>query len=254
MLTLTPIAALSDNYIWWLHNSSEQLNYVVDPSTATEVIEQLSQGGQVLHGILITHHHWDHTGGIDALLEYYGDIPVYGPSPSVASVTHPITAGTYALAGLGDVTVFAIPGHTLDHLAYYFAPFLFCGDTLFSGGCGRLFEGTAEQMVQSLSQLQALPDDTLVCCAHEYTLANLKFAMAVEPDNQELIDYQQWVIAQRDAGRITLPSTIAREKAINPFLRCHKTNIQQTILTHQTQVSDGNVSYFALLRQWKDKF
>ncbi|MBV7315064.1 hydroxyacylglutathione hydrolase [Shewanella sp. NIFS-20-20] len=254
MPNVTPIAALSDNYIWWLHHPSTQKNLVVDPSTAPEVIATLTQAGQHLDAILITHHHWDHTSGISELLEHYGPIPVYGPGASVAEVSHPLCAGTHAIAGFGDITVLAIPGHTLDHLAYYQAPYVFCGDTLFSGGCGRLFEGTPAQMYHSLAQLMALPDETYVCCAHEYTLSNLTFALTVEPQNHALQNYQAWCQQQRQRQLPTLPSTLAKEKAINPFLRCDSVDVVSSLQQRDPKLSQDIVERFALLRQWKDNF
>ncbi|MEZ9596289.1 hydroxyacylglutathione hydrolase [Shewanella sp. 10N.261.52.F9] len=258
MLHITPLPAFTDNYIWAFQTEQSSGVYVVDPGDAQVVINYLTEQQLPLLGILITHHHEDHTGGIKQLINRYGDkINVYGPqAENISGVNHPIS--TNAEIELQGITLKAkvtqVPGHTLGHITYLIEDVLFCGDTLFSGGCGRLFEGTAEQMFHSLTELSQLPDNTRVCCAHEYTLANLKFAKAVEPNNAALIQYSNNAAAIREQNKPTLPSSIGLEKAINPFLRSDSTEIQQILAVQFQQPIENTLQSFALLRQWKDNF
>ncbi|MCK8045213.1 hydroxyacylglutathione hydrolase [Shewanella sp. 1CM18E] len=258
MLQITPLPAFNDNYIWTLQTEQSTGVYVVDPGDAQVVIDYVTNKKLTLQGILITHHHHDHTGGIAALCAHFGkDIPVYGPqAENIQGISRPITAqATVTLEGLElEAKVIQVPGHTLGHIAYLIDNLLFCGDTLFSGGCGRLFEGTAEQMYQSLSQLSELPDDTKVYCTHEYTLANLRFACAAEPNNQKLQEYVQQANQLRAQNIPTLPSSIGLEKAINPFLRADCAEIQQILAVQFQQPITNTLQSFALLRQWKDNF
>ena len=221
-MTLLPIPAFTDNYIWLLENGVTA--WVVDPGEATPVLKVLREKNMQLEGILLTHHHADHSGGIAELLKHY-QVPVYGPdnSPVRALISYPLQDGSCITLGNMAFSVIAIPGHTLDHIAFYSAVdnILFCGDTLFSAGCGRVFEGTHEQMYQALLKLAALPDDTRVCCGHEYTLSNLRFAASLEPANNDILEHQKQCKILRAKNLPTLPSTIAQEKKINPFLRCH---------------------------------
>ncbi|SDK26240.1 hydroxyacylglutathione hydrolase [Microbulbifer yueqingensis] len=256
MLTISPIPAFNDNYIWHLERDGE--HWVVDPGEAQPVIDALA--GEQLAGILITHHHLDHTGGIAELREHY-DCPVYGPG-SIDGVTEPLADGDkIELLGY-PVRVMAVPGHTLDHLALLLEEntsdgqqyHLFCGDTLFAGGCGRLFEGTPEQMYASLSKLGALPPETLVYCAHEYTLANLRFAAAAEPGNSVLQNRISETESLRARDQVTLPSTIGEELATNPFLRCHIPALSRCASNHGAENNPGEVAVFASLRKWKDNF
>ncbi|WP_028118037.1 hydroxyacylglutathione hydrolase [Ferrimonas senticii] len=252
-IAITPIPAFNDNYIWCLHDQHHA--WVVDPGCAASTERFLQQQRLNLSGILITHHHHDHTGGIAELVKRYPDCLVVGPhSDKIATITHPVVDNqVITLANLAvSLTVLTLPGHTLDHIGFYNDDWLFCGDTLFSGGCGRLFEGSPAQLHQSLQRLAALPGHTLVYCTHEYTCANLTFATMVEPTNSELMEYQQWCLTERQQARPTLPSTIARERAINPFLRCDQTSVRSSIEKQaQVDLSDS-VSYFAALRRWKD--
>lgn len=257
MLTISPISAFSDNYIWHLEKDGE--HWVVDPGDAKPVVEAL--GNTPLNGILITHHHWDHTGGIAALRERY-DCPVYGPA-TIDGVTDPIATGDQLTLFGYPLKVVDVPGHTLDHLALILeedAPdnntvtHLFCGDTLFAAGCGRLFEGTPTQMYNSLAKLSALPPDTRVYCAHEYTLANLKFAEAVEPGNAAVRSRITEARAIRADQRATLPSTIGEELATNPFLRCHIPAVARRAAEHCGMENTDEVEVFASLRRWKDDF
>ena len=254
-MTLIPLPAFTDNYIWMLHDGHGAL--VVDPGDAEPVLHALSGTGLQLHTILVTHHHQDHTGGLRPLREATG-ATVYGPAHEpIAEVQHRLQDGDQVQALGLDFKVMDVPGHTAGHIAYYggphAAPLLFCGDTLFSGGCGRLFEGTAAQMLASLERLAALPGHTQVCCTHEYTLSNLRFAREVDPDNQALVDYQQRCQALRAAAQPTLPSSIAQELAINPFLRSH----EAALITSARRFDAAGVDQhgaFATLRQWKNQY
>ncbi len=259
MIKITPISAFSDNYIWMIQSEDSDRAYVIDPGDAVPVEKALAASGLDLAGILITHHHFDHTGGIELLVKDR-DIPVYGPAKSnIPSITHELVNGdTFAINDM-PIEVFSTPGHTLDHIVYYLtppneSPLLFCGDTLFSGGCGRLFEGTASQMFNSLMKLTAFPDDTRLYCAHEYTLANLKFAQAVEPENNEIrkriIDVQQL----RKQLIPTLPSTLLIERQSNPFLRCLEPDVISAARAYRESNHYDGASVLGIIRAWKDNF
>jgi hydroxyacylglutathione hydrolase len=256
-MNLTPLPAFQDNYLWLLHDGQRAL--VVDPGDAQPVRTFLAANGLKLDTILVTHHHADHTGGVDALRDETG-ARVYGPVRERIPEPFIALAEGDAIDVLGvRFQVFDVPGHTAGHIAYYAAsidgtPLVFCGDTLFSGGCGRLFEGTPAQMVDSLVKLTALPGDTRVCCTHEYTLGNLKFATAVEPGNAELIHYRQQCEQRRSRGEPTLPSTIALEKEINPFLRARQPAVAQSAHGYNGADEGDEVAVFAALRQWKNEF
>ncbi|MBV2128051.1 hydroxyacylglutathione hydrolase [Arsukibacterium indicum] len=253
MLTISPLAAFEDNYIWTLCQPDNSFCVVVDPGDPEPVLDFLEQQQKSLYAILITHHHPDHTGGIAELKQAWPDVRIIGPAAETAKI--PLLT---ELVQQGDVVqlpvfnyqfqVFDLPGHTLGHIGFYSKPYLFCGDTLFSGGCGRLFEGTAAQLHHSLQKLAALPADTLVYCTHEYTLANLRFATTVEPDNQALQDYQRHCQRLRQQKKPTLPTDLATELQINPFLRCENKTLQQHY-QHQTAVT-----LFSELRALKDQF
>lgn len=254
MFDVTRIPAFKDNYIWLLRKGASAV--VVDPGNAAPVLEVLAREKLVLASILVTHHHKDHQGGVATLLERSPATEVFGPAQeSITGVTSPLQGGErIALASLGvDMQVLSVPGHTLGHLAYYGAGCLFCGDTLFAGGCGRLFEGTPSHMHASLAQLSALPDETLVYCAHEYTEANLRFALAVEPGNRALRSRADEVAVLRAKGLATVPSTIAVEKATNPFLRCREPEVVQSARGRGAADSDP-VTVFAAIREWKNSF
>lgn len=256
-MKLIPLPAFQDNYLWLLHDGQRAL--VVDPGDAQPVLAYLERTGVQLDTILVTHHHQDHTGGVDTLREATG-ARVWGPARE--QIPEPVTRLSEgdAITVLGlRFEVFDVPGHTAGHIAYYCAdiggtPLVFCGDTLFSGGCGRLFEGTPAQMLDSLDKLAALPAATRVCCTHEYTLSNLNFAIAVEPGNADLADYRQQCVALRARGVPTLPSSIALETRINPFLRVRVPAVAQA--AHARDGADENdaVAVFASLRQWKNEF
>jgi len=253
-IEVIPLRAFSDNYIWTLRN--ERYAAVVDPGDEEPVLDYLRRERLELCAILATHHHPDHVGGIADLLAHRA-VPVYGPrGEPISTLTHPVGEGDQVeIAQLGlRFQVLDIPGHTRAHIAYYGADSLFCGDTLFACGCGRLFEGTAQQMVASLAKLAALPDATLVYAGHEYTLANIDFARAVEPDNEDLKARAASDAAKRRAERPTLPSTIAQEKKTNPFLRCAQPAVIASADKYLgARVSDP-VQVFAAIRQWKNKF
>ena len=263
-MNLIALPAFTDNYIWLLHDGTDAV--VVDPGTAAPVCDALDRLKLRLTAILVTHHHDDHVGGILELRPRLQG-SVFGPALEI--IPEPLTrvhgGETIRVLGL-DVNVIDVPGHTAGHIAYFHRstlrpgsstelepPLLFCGDTLFSGGCGRLFEGTPAQMHHSLSALATLPGDTQVCCAHEYTLANLKFARAVEPGNHDLDRYTRWCEQQRTAGLPTLPSRVADERAVNPFLRCGSPEVIDAALKHGAR-SDQPVDVFAALRLWKNDF
>lgn len=255
-MKLTAIPAFTDNYIWMVDNGEEAV--VVDPGDAAPVLEALHARRLQLRGILVTHHHADHVGGIDDLRAGLRG-PVWGPGREriPAPFTDVIEGDLVTALGL-TWQVLEVPGHTAGHVAYFApdfpgGPLLFCGDTLFSGGCGRLFEGTPAQMHQSLQRLAALPARTRVCCTHEYTLSNLRFAEAVEGGNADITAHRQWCEAQRARGEPTLPSTLAQELRINPFLRCDQTEVVAQAL-RQGASSPDPVSVFAGLREWKNRF
>ncbi len=258
---LIPLPAFEDNYVWMLVRGGEAL--VVDPGDAAPVLAALDARELRLAGILVTHHHGDHTGGLDALRpRLHG--PVFAPAHErVAGPVTRVHEGDRAtLLGL-DFDVIDVPGHTAGHVAYYWAgdaadaPILFCGDTLFSAGCGRLFEGTPVQMHASLGKLAALPGRTRVCCAHEYTLSNLRFAQAVEPDSADIADYRRQCEAKRSAGEPTLPSTIELERRVNPFLRCSVPAVVRAASTRDPglpRAEPAASDVLAVLREWKNQF
>jgi hydroxyacylglutathione hydrolase len=253
---LTPLPAFADNYIWMLHDGREA--WVVDPGDADPVLAALQAHGLSLRGILVTHHHADHVGGIQALRAVL-EGPVYGPArESIPAPFTPLNDGDEVeLLGL-RFRVIGVPGHTAGHIAYAQQggepqPLLFCGDTLFSAGCGRLFEGTPSQMAQSLARLAALPGDTRVCCTHEYTLSNLKFAQAVEPGNADVLHHTQHCQALRQAGQPTLPSRLDLEARINPFLRCSQPEVVAAA-RREGAPNDDAVAVLAALREWKNRF
>ena len=256
MIHIDPISAFSDNYIWCLHNEAGEA-VVVDPGDAAPVTTFLRERSLSLVGVLITHHHFDHVGGLDGLLQGR-DIPVFGPEGSTPHINRVLVDGDRCDILGCQFEVLAVPGHTLDHIAYFAdsesPPLLFCGDTLFAGGCGRLFEGTPEQMHQSLSRLKALPADTEVYCAHEYTLANLRFAQAVEPTSAALAARIEADSAKRQDDTPTVPSTIAIERETNPFLRSHIHEVRDTAGEYASMQLIDDVSTFAAVRRWKDNF
>lgn len=259
MLDVTPIPAFSDNYIWCLKLEGENQAVVVDPGDATPVLQALEAQNLELAGVIITHHHFDHTGGLDSLLAHR-KVPVWGPAnPAITQISERLKQGDRVeILGI-EWTVLEVPGHTLDHIAFYAEdtggnPSLFCGDTLFAGGCGRVFEGNPGMMLGSLDKLAALPAATRVYCAHEYTMANLAFAAAVEPDNEALKERIEHDQGLRDRDQPTVPSTLALELDTNPFLRCAQAPVVDKVLTEQRATASDPVSVFAAVRGWKDNF
>lgn len=253
--TISAIPAFTDNYIWCMHNTTHAA--VVDPGDAKPVIEFLTRHNLTLSDILITHHHHDHTGGIAKLVSYAPDVTVFGPkNERIKGITKRVEEqDTVEIESLGlSFDVLNVPGHTLDHIAFVNKKQVFCGDTLFSAGCGRMFEGTPEMFVGSLDKLASLPNDTKVYCTHEYTLANLAFAQHVDASNQDLHKYTQWAEKQRASGLITLPTDIETQKRINPFLRTDDKSIQAFFSTLGNLINQDRVSCFAALRALKDTF
>ncbi|WP_440876865.1 hydroxyacylglutathione hydrolase [Thalassotalea sp. PLHSN55] len=259
--TVTAIPAFSDNYIWALTQSTSDNLVLVDPGDAKVCIDYIEQHNKVLTDILITHHHSDHIGGLADLRRYCQQkswpLCVYFPK------NNDIKEGDVGVDEQSEVNLSAIdatfnvidlPGHTLGHVAYISQDKLFCGDTLFSGGCGRLFEGTPAQMHHSLGKLAALAEQTQVYCAHEYTQANLHFALTVEPSNVDLLNYYNQVEQLRAQNKATIPSSIALEKKINPFLRSDQTEVAESAALYVNNALANEVEVFAAIRQWKDNF
>lgn len=258
MKKIIGLPAFSDNYIWLIVDATKAA--VIDPGDGQVVADYLQQNNLALDSILITHHHADHTAGIDLLQSLFSPT-IYLPVLSNKTPQEPFkrVKDLDIIEVLGETAhVIATPGHTLDHICYHFPmlenqSILFSGDTLFVAGCGRLFEGSASQMLESLSKLSQLPVDTLIYCAHEYTLANLAFARAVDPENTALIDFQVVCEKQRLAGLKTVPSTLKIEKQINPFLRVGYDNIQKSVQKHSA-CELQEIAIFAALRKWKNEF
>jgi hydroxyacylglutathione hydrolase len=257
MLEVSPVRAFSDNYLWLIRTPGDRAGaVVVDPGDARPVQVALEQQDLELRAILVTHHHPDHVGGVRALAERYS-AEVFGPArETLPCKFRPLEGGAIvSLAGLGlEFDVMDVPGHTLGHIAYHGHGALFCGDTLFSGGCGRLFEGTPAQMLDSLDRIAALPDETLVYCAHEYTLGNLRFAAAVEPGNADVLETLDAVRALRSRDAITLPTTLGHERRINPFLRCREPAVRAAAEARAGRPLAATSDVFAVVRGWKDEF
>ena len=251
MFTVTPVRAFSDNYIWLLQEAGRAV--AVDPGDAAPVLAHLAAHGLELEAVLITHHHADHIGGLAELARQHPGLRIIGPA-SIAHVTEAaMDCSQFELFGC-RFEVLEVPGHTLDHLAYLADGHLFCGDTLFGAGCGRLFEGSPEQMHASLSRIASLPDTTRVYPAHEYTLSNLRFAAAVEPDNAAIRQRLAEDQAALAAGRPTLPSTLAKERATNPFLRVDVEAVALSAARQAGSEPATPAAVFAVLREWKNSF
>ena len=256
MLHVTPVRAFADNYIWLIHSPRDERNVVVvDPGDAKPVVHMLESRGLALSGILITHHHGDHVGGVAELLNKTR-VQVFGPARETVP-GEPIRVGEGDTACFPELDlsfqVLDVPGHTAGHVAYVGHGSVFCGDTLFSAGCGRLFEGTAEQMALSLDKLADLPADTRVYCAHEYTVSNLQFAVAVEPENADAAEYLDICRVRRARDEATVPSDIGRERNVNPFLRIRRHSVKQAAEARAGRELNP-VEVFAVLRNWKDGF
>ncbi|MFD2113197.1 hydroxyacylglutathione hydrolase [Thiorhodococcus fuscus] len=255
MLQVRPIPAFSDNYIWLLTETDDSA-VVVDPGDADPVLELLQHEGRTLTGVLVTHHHYDHIGGIPDLRAAFPDLQVYGPDDErQRSPSHVCREGDEIQpAGLSTrFQVMEIPGHTATHIAFLGDGKLFCGDTLFAAGCGRVFDGTFEQLAHSLERIAALPFDTLCYCAHEYTLANLGFAEWVEPDNPALAERTPHEIACRQRGEPTVPMQLDLELATNPFLRVREPTVMAAAVGFAGHPLNTGAEIFTALRRWKDE-
>lgn len=256
MLEIIPIPALKDNYIWLVINKENGYSAIVDPSQAEPVIDVIHERQLTPAAILITHHHWDHVGGITDITAIY-DIPVYTPkNEKVSGSTHPVAEGdVVSIPELNlDLKILDVPGHTAGAVAYYTDEFVFSGDTLFTGGCGRMFEGTAPQMYHSLKKFTSLADETLLYCGHEYTEANLRFALSVEPDNTDLQERLDEVQQRRQQHEVTVPASLELEKLTNPFLRCELDSVINAAASHSGKTLRAPHEVFAAVRQWKDNF
>ena len=257
---VTPIHAFRDNYIWCITRKDTNECIIVDPGDASPVIAYCEQHNKKICAILITHHHADHIGGVSGLVHsqyMVSNATIYGPEETPCShINHRCREGEQIDIPPLNITlsILEVPGHTMDHIAYYNQDWLFCGDTLFSCGCGRLFEGTPEIMFHSLRKIHALDDNTQVFCAHEYTQSNIDFALTIEPNNTALQQYANHVKRLRENQQETLPSTIGLEKDVNPFLRWHDAQLKENLSRHwQCEVSD-DIETLAMTRRWKDTF
>lgn len=254
MSKIWPIPVFNDNYVWVLENENNAAVAVVDPGDGLAVLGALEQRQLEPIAVLVTHHHADHVGGIDEIVEH-NNLPVFGPATeTIANVDHPVSDGdTLKLTELDlEVDVLHVPGHTAGHVAYVARGSVLCGDALFAGGCGRIFEGTARQMYDSLQRLAALDPDTAVYCAHEYTVANLRFAREVEPNNTALLQRLSSAERFRDKGQPTVPSVLREELATNPFLRSHVPEVRKAAEEFAGRSLIDDVEVFATVRSWKD--
>jgi hydroxyacylglutathione hydrolase len=243
------ISAFQDNYIWALVNPDKRNAVIIDPGDAAPVLKFLNQHDLNLSAILITHHHYDHTNGITELIKHF-TVPVFGPNENIAGLTQPVKEGDCIL----DFKILDIPGHTHHHIAYYANNILFCGDTLFTGGCGKIFEGTKEQMYSSLMKLAALPDETKIYCGHEYTLSNLQFAEKLEPNNLQIKARLAKVKTLRKNNQPSVPSLLSDEKETNPFLRCHSPELIHYIEQYTNRQLIKPIDVFAAIREYKNNF
>lgn len=250
-MNLIGIPALLDNYIWLLYNNSQEC-LVIDPGEATPVLQLISKKHLRLRGILLTHHHSDHVSGVQKLVAQLS-VPVYGPKETIIKGTNceVVEGDKIALLGL-LFSVLALPGHTVGHIGFYSAPWLFCGDTVFSAGCGRLFEGTPQQMYESFQKINQLPPETLICGAHEYTLSNITFAATILPQDKLIMDYQYHIKKLMVTKKTSLPTNLRLERQINLFFRCHEINLQNKLNFYPLSGEEWQI--FAILRQKRDLF
>lgn len=260
-LTIKGIKAFNDNYIWCIHSNKKDQIALVDPGDASVCINYIEENNLQLTTIFITHRHNDHVGGVEQLVDYCKGknwpLTVYGPSKEALEYSQIKVKNGDVIKEENfnaDCHVLDVPGHTLGHIAYLIEDNLFCGDTLFSAGCGRIFDGTADQLFNSLNTLASLPEKTRVYCAHEYTMANLDFALTVDPTNAELVNYYNNVKGLRAKNQSSIPSSICIEKKINPFLRCFDENIKQSVDAFSNSSVKTGLDTFIQLRQWKNEF
>jgi hydroxyacylglutathione hydrolase len=252
---IIPLRALKDNYIWMICNKELKKAWVVDPGDAQPVIDMLIKLEFTLSGILITHHHSDHSGGIYELIRYTGEIPIIGSHLSpIKYINHRVKHHDEVICSTFHLKAIEIPGHTLDHTAYYGNGSLFSGDTLFSAGCGRIFEGTAQMMFNSLNKLLQLDEKTKLYCGHEYTLANLHFAQHVEPNNIHIRNKIKTVKELTQQSGCSLPSTLSEEKMFNPFFRCAIPEVNESTSNHAGKKLNTPLEVFTYLREWKNNF
>ena len=251
-MNLNSIPAFEDNYIWVLNDEGGRC-LIVDPGEATPILRAIEENQWQPEAILLTHHHNDHVGGVEELRRKFPNVVVYGPAETQNKGTTEIVAEGDVITVLGhNFSVIATPGHTLGHICFFSFPYLFCGDTLFSGGCGRLFEGTATQMYQSFCKINTLPEDTIICCAHEYTLGNMKFAISILPQDSDLNEYYCKVKELRAKNQKTLPVTLQNERKINLFLRTEDIDLIN-VINQETNLQQPE-ERFAWLRAKKDNF
>lgn len=256
MLEFTPLSAFSDNYIWMIRSTTGPVAAVIDPGEAGPVLAELEAGSFELVAILLTHHHGDHVGGVEELLARY-PASVFGPATESIGGVDQAVRGDDVIA-LSDLDLYLrvidVPGHTAGHVAYAGPDFACVGDTVFAGGCGRVFEGTMQQMYESVSRLAALPPETLFYCGHEYTLANLRFAQVVEPDNEALRERFSDATSLRSENRPTVPSVLAEELATNPFLRCDQPQVAAAAEAHAGRPLASSAEVFGVIREWKNEW
>jgi len=254
MYSVEPIKAYDDNYIWLI--STNEGSIIVDPGESKKIIKSIDENKIDLKAILITHHHFDHTNGLQDLLNI-GNFDVFGPVNNINGINKKVCeSDKFSIIGI-DFEVIGLPGHTLDHIGFYSFnngnPILFCGDTLFAAGCGRVFEGTYEQMFKALKKISKLPKNTKIYCGHEYTLSNIKFALEVDPNNIKIQDEYKHVNELMKSDKPSLPTTIEKELNINPFLRCDNLDIQKNII-ERFNVGNSEFEIFTAIRKWKDNF